>query len=208
MVKLFIPGKRDVSWRHCANSGTAVCKTAVLFYLEVKMLGLIHIYCGKGKGKTTASVGLCVRAAGAGKRVLFVQFFKNGVSSEVKSLRQLPGVETLICEKPVNFFMHMDDEQKTEAREIYSQLLDKAVEQSANVDLLVLDEIISTCNYGIADENRLIGFLKSKREGLEVVLTGREPSEELMACADYITEMKKIKHPYDKGVNARHGIEF
>ena len=208
MVRLFIPGKRDVGRRHCANSGTAVYETAVLFCLEVKMLGLIHIYCGKGKGKTTASVGLSVRAAGAGKRVLFVQFFKNGVSSEVKSLRLLPGVETLICEKPVNFFMHMDDEQKNEAREIYSQLLEKAIEQSENADLLVLDEIISTCNYGIADESRLIDFLKTKREDLEVVLTGREPSENLMACADYITEMTKIKHPYDEGINARQGIEF
>lgn len=172
------------------------------------MLGLIHIYCGKGKGKTTASLGLCVRAAGAGKRVLFVQFFKNGVSSEMISLRQLPGVDTLICERPVNFFMHMDDEQKNQAKELYTRLLDQAIEQSANADLLVLDEIISTCNYGIADENRLISFLKDKREDLEVVLTGREPSEELLACADYITEMTKLKHPYDKGINARQGIEF
>mgnify|MGYP003314316484 CR=1 FL=1 len=172
------------------------------------MQGLVHIYCGKGKGKTTASVGLSVRAAGSGKKVLFVQFFKNGVSSEINSLRLLPGVQTLICEKPVNFFLKMTEEQKSEAGAIYAELLEKALEKSADADLLVLDEIISTCNYGIADEGRLLQFLKNKREDLEVVLTGRDPSEELMACADYITEMKKIKHPYDQGINARRGIEF
>lgn len=172
------------------------------------MNGLVHIYCGKGKGKTTACVGLSVRASGAGKKVLFVQFFKNGVSSEVKSLRMLPNVETLICEKPVNFFLHMDENEKNEAKQLYSELLNKAFEQSENADLLVLDEIISTCHYGIADEKLLLDFLKNKREDLEVVLTGREPSEALMACADYITEMQKIKHPYDKGIKARQGIEF
>ena len=172
------------------------------------MKGLVHIYCGKGKGKTTASVGLSVRAAGAGKRVLFVQFFKNGVSSEVKMLSMLPGVETLVNEKPVNFFLKMDEQQKKEAVEIYEELLKKALEQSENVDLLVLDEIISTCNYGIADENRLVDFLENKREELEVVLTGRGPSEKLLELADYVTEMTKIKHPYDEGVPARKGIEF
>ena len=172
------------------------------------MKGLVHIYCGKGKGKTTASVGLSVRAAGAGKKVLFVQFFKNGVSSEVKMLSLLPGVETLVNEKPVNFFLKMDEQQKKEAVEIYEELLEKAIECSDNVDLLVLDEIISTCYYGIADEKRLVDFLENKREELEVVLTGRGPSEKLLELADYVTEMTKIKHPYEEGVPARKGIEF
>ena len=172
------------------------------------MKGLVHIYCGKGKGKTTASVGLSVRAAGAGKRVLFVQFFKNGVSSEVKMLSLLPGVETLVNERYVNFFLKMDDEQKAEASEIYAQLLDKALSIANDFDLLVLDEIISTCHYGIVDEAKLIEFLDSRAEGLEVVLTGRKPSERMMERADYITEMTKIKHPYDKDIPARKGIEF
>lgn len=172
------------------------------------MKGLVHIYCGKGKGKTTASVGLSVRAAGAGKRVLFAQFFKNGVSSEINMLRLLPGVTTLVNEKPVNFFLKMNDEEKKAARAIYVPLLEKALSQAQDYDMLVLDEIISTINYEIADESRLLSFLENKPEALEVVLTGRNPSERLMELADYITEMTKIKHPYDKDIPARKGIEF
>ena len=172
------------------------------------MKGLVHIYCGKGKGKTTAAVGLSVRAAGAGKKVLFTQFFKNGASSELEMLKLLPGVSTLTNSKPVNFFLKMDEEQKREASRIYSELLDNALEMAKDFDLLVLDEIISTCHYEIADETKLISFLVSKPEELEVVLTGRNPSEKLQQLADYITEMTKIKHPYDKDIPARKGIEF
>lgn len=172
------------------------------------MKGLVHIYCGKGKGKTTASVGLSIRAAGAGKRVLFTQFFKNGVSSEIKMLGLLPGVETLTNSKPVNFFLKMSEEQKAEAKEIYSQLLETALSKAKDFDLLVLDEIISTCHYEIVDETMLIDFIENKPEHLELVLTGRNPSEKLMELADYITEMTKIKHPYDKDIPARKGIEF
>ena len=172
------------------------------------MKGLVHIYCGKGKGKTTASVGLSVRAAGAGKKVLFVQFFKNGQSSELEMLKLLPGVETLTNSKSVNFFLKMNDEQKAEASAIYAELLDKALQKANDFDLLVLDEIISTCHYEIVDEGVLVNFLENKPEELEVVLTGRNPSEKLQSYADYITEMTKIKHPYDKDIPARKGIEF
>ena len=172
------------------------------------MKGLVHIYCGKGKGKTTAAVGLSVRAAGAGKKVLFVQFFKNGKTSELEMLKLLPGVKTLVNEKPVNFFLKMDEEQKAEAAEIYSELLDIALKQAVDFDMLVLDEIISTCHYEIVNESRLVTFIENKPEELEVVLTGRNPSEKLMELADYITEMTKIKHPYDKEIPARKGIEF
>ncbi len=172
------------------------------------MEGLIHIYCGKGKGKTTASVGLAVRAAGAGKKVLFVQFFKSGVSSEMESLRKLPNIETFYCETPVNFFLKMDDKQKQEAKELYTPHLLKALEKASDVDVLVLDEIISTCTYEVVDEAVLLDFLRNKRPELEVVMTGRDPSEQLQELADYITEMKKIRHPYDKKIMARKGIEF
>ena len=172
------------------------------------MKGLLHIYCGKGKGKTTAAVGLSVRAAGAGKSVLFVQFFKNGMSSELEMLKLLPKVKTLTNQKPVNFFLKMNDEQKREASEIYSELLDNALSMAEDYDVLVLDEIISTCHYGIVDEAKLRSFIENRPEEMEVILTGRNPSEKLMELADYITEMTKIKHPYDKDIPARKGIEF
>lgn len=173
------------------------------------MPGLIHIYCGDGKGKTTASVGLAIRAAGAGKRVLFVQFFKRGNSSECTLLRTIPNLETKFCEKRYGFFKNMDEETRTCARYDYSALFEEAAVRAANgIDLLVFDEIISACNHGMIQESNLLNFLKTKPEQLEVVLTGRNPSDDLVTAADYVTEMRKIKHPYDEGIKARQGIEF
>lgn len=177
--------------------------------MEQKQIGLIHLYCGDGKGKTTAAAGLSIRAAGAGKRVLFVQFFKNGTSSEVKSLRQLETVRTMHSEIPHHRFSKMEEQERLQARNDYRRLLKDALETAREgLDLLVLDEVISACNHGIVPEETLIDFLRTKPERLEVVLTGRNPSAALLALADYVTEMRKIKHPYDQGVRARLGIEF
>lgn len=171
--------------------------------------GLLHIYCGDGKGKTTASVGLAVRAAGAGKRVVFVQFFKNGSSSEVKMLRLLPGVETMHCKTVSGFYSQMSEADRERARTDYSRLLEDALAAAREgADLLILDEALSSCNYGTISEDALAEFLENRPAGLEVVLTGRDPSRRLTDLADYVTEMRKIKHPYDQGVPARKGVEF
>lgn len=170
--------------------------------------GLIHIYCGDGKGKTTAATGLAVRASGAGKKVLFVQFFKNGSSSEIKPLQSLENVQTLHCVTVPGFYSRMRPEQQQQAKQDYSALFKNAASLAKEVDLLILDEIISTCNYGVVDEADLTAFLDNKPENLEVVLTGRSPSPALTERADYITSMEKIKHPYDRGIFARKGIEF
>lgn len=173
------------------------------------MPGLIHIYCGDGKGKTTAAVGLSVRAAGAGKRVLFAQFFKNGSSSEIRVLEQLPKVETDICRTHYGFYKRMNAEERGRAQRDYTALLEDALEKARDgVDLLVLDEVVSACNHQMVPEERLAAFLKQKPEELEVVLTGRGPSGALLELADYVTEMRKEKHPYDRGIQARRGIEF
>lgn len=173
------------------------------------MSGLIHIYCGDGKGKTTASVGLAVRAAGAGQRVLFVQFFKNGSSSEIQALEGLDGVQTLFCETRFGFYKYMDEQTRERARCAYSALLKTAIAQAdGSLQLLVLDEVISACNHGMVPEETLLDFLQNKPEQLEVVLTGRNPPAALLDAADYVTEMRKIKHPYDRGIQARRGIEF
>lgn len=173
------------------------------------MSGLIHIYCGDGKGKTTAAVGLAVRAAGSGKKVVFAQFFKNGSSSEIKVLQNLEPIEVCICTTNRGFFYNMSDSEKEETQIDYISLFERVTERaSCNADVLVLDEIISACNCHMVDEDRLVEFLQKKPDRLEVVLTGREPSQRLVCMADYVTEMKKIKHPYDEGINARLGIEF
>ena len=172
------------------------------------MAGLIHLYCGDGKGKSTAAAGLALRAAGAGKRVLFLQFFKDGSSSEISLLRTIPGVEVLVCPRHFGRFRNMSEEQREEAREAYGALVEEGCRKAQKADLLVLDEAVSACGHGVISEEKLLAFLRDRPEELEVVLTGREPSEGLYAAADYITRMEKLRHPFDVGVPARLGIEF
>ncbi len=104
----------------------------------------------------------------------------------------------------------MTDEQKMEARVYYSGLLDCVLEKATKepFDLLVLDEIMAVCNYGLVDEGKVLQFISGRPENLEVVLTGRNPSDRLLDQADYVSEIKKIRHPYDRGINARRGIEY
>lgn len=172
------------------------------------MAGLIHLYCGDGKGKTTAAVGLAVRAAGAGKQVIFTQFFKDGSSSEVSSLKALPGIRTLHAQTVKGFYRSMTQQQRSQAREDYTALFRQAAAAAREADILILDEVVSACNRGVVPETLVTDFLRSKPSGLEVVLTGRNPSPALTELADYITEMRKLRHPYDRGVAARKGIEF
>ena len=174
------------------------------------MTGLIHIYCGDGKGKTTAATGLAIRAFGAGKKVLFVQFLKDGSSSEIKILKEQEFINTSTLCSHQGFFYTLSEEERDKMRNDYTKMFNDVLLKIQNdkTDLLVLDEVIVACNLGIIEENRLIEFLKKKPDTLEVVLTGRGPSEKLLFLADYVTEMKKVKHPYDKGIIAREGIEL
>ena len=171
------------------------------------MAGLIHLYCGDGKGKTTAAVGLAVRAAGAGKQVIFTQFFKDGSSSEVESLKRL-GIRTIHAQTVKGFYHAMTPEQREQARKDYTALFRQVTDAAKNADLLILDEIVSACNRGVVPETLVTTFLRSKPTELEVVLTGRDPSPALMELADYITEMRKQRHPYDRGIAARKGVEY
>ena len=171
--------------------------------------GRIHLYCGDGKGKTTAAVGLCIRAAGAGARVVFTQFFKTGTSSELQILRQLPQVQVVEPAHPHHRFAKMDEAERQLAKQEYTALLEQA--RAAAWDgagLWVLDEAVSACIHGMIQTQRLVELLRTRPDGLEVVLTGRNPDRTLVDLADYVTQMQKIKHPYDQGVGARRGIEY
>ncbi|MBQ3282143.1 MAG: cob(I)yrinic acid a,c-diamide adenosyltransferase [Eubacterium sp.] len=173
-------------------------------------LGCIHIYYGNGKGKTTCAMGLAVRAAGCGKKVLIVQFMKTGRSSEISMLGTLPGVEIMDAPRMTKFSFRMTDEEKQAMlaadNAVLSDISNKV--SSADYDLLIMDECIGSCHKGFLDEQLLIDFLKNKPEHLEVVMTGRHPDDTLIGLADYVTEMHKVKHPYDEGIRARRGIEF
>ena len=172
------------------------------------MSGLIHIYCGDGKGKTTAALGLALRAAGSGKKVLLLQFFKDGKSSEFAALAHVPEIETVPQTRTFGFSWTLSEKEKKEARAYYSGLLEDAFRRAGAFDLLVLDEAMSACTTGMIDEARLLALLAEKPAELEVVLTGRNPSQALVDASDYVTEMKKVKHPYERGIAARKGIEY
>lgn len=174
------------------------------------MTGLIHIYCGDGKGKTTAALGLAVRCAGRKKPVLIARFMKTEDSGEVAVLKEIDKIQVLPCEKTFGFYYQMTDKQKEEAKQYYSDLLKLAFQkaQADSAQMLVLDEIMAVCQYELVDEQYLIELLKSRNPGMEVVLTGRNPSKQLLSMADYVSEIVKIKHPYEKGVLSREGIEY
>lgn len=169
---------------------------------------MIHLYCGMGKGKTTAACGLCVRAIGSGLRVLFVQFFKNGTSSEIKALSSLNGVETVYSSQYYGRFKTMTEEQKAKIQVSYNDLMQDIIRRSAQYDMIILDEAVSAYMYGMIDNDTMLSFLKQEGQKREIILTGREPEPELIALADYVTDMRKIKHPFDRGITARKGIEF
>ncbi|MEE0777259.1 MAG: cob(I)yrinic acid a,c-diamide adenosyltransferase [Bacillota bacterium] len=173
------------------------------------MSGLIHIYTGDGKGKTTAAVGLTVRCAGYGDEVVFAQFLKNNRSSERNILEQIDKVHIISSEKVYGFYKNLSPEQRAEAKVTYTKLLTESLAKAkeTNCRMLVLDEIIATYNHDLIDKEMLLDFLKQKPEELEVVMTGRNPAEELVELADYVSEIRKIKHPFDQGIPARKGIE-
>lgn len=172
--------------------------------------GLVHIYCGDGKGKTTCGMGLCLRAAGAGKRVIIYQFMKDNSTSERKALAAVHGITLVDGPSQVKFSFQMSSSEKEEARKYYDTQLRRlfALAASESCGLLFLDEAIYAVRAGLLDEQELLGCLDSRPAPLEVVLTGQDPSERLLARADYVTEMKKIRHPYERGLQARPGIEY
>lgn len=172
--------------------------------------GYIHIYCGDGKGKTSAATGLAVRAAGWGKKILFVRFLKNENSGERKVLSSIPGIKVLRPEKTYGLYSHLSEKEKGEAkatyREFWMQMRSEISE--GNYDMLVLDEFMAAYNYGIISEGEALRFLKEKPVHLEIILTGRNPAPCIEELADYVSEIRKIKHPFDRGVHARKGIEY
>lgn len=174
------------------------------------MKGLIHIYCGDGKGKTSAALGLAVRAAGRGKRVLIVRFLKTDDSGEVPVLRSIPGIRLIPCDRTFGFVFRMNEEQKKEAAAYFTERFRLAIRQALEepTDVLILDELMASCSYGMVSEEEVEAFLKNKPEELEVVMTGRNPSEKLIALADYVSEVQMRKHPYTEGISAREGIEY
>lgn len=177
---------------------------------ENQASGLVHIYCGDGKGKTTAAIGLAVRAAGREMRVLVVRFLKTDDSGEVTALRQIPGITVIPCDRTFGFVSRMSPETRAEAACYYGQQFERVcrMAEEDGYDLVIFDEMMAACKYQMVSEQAVVDFLERRPRHLEVVLTGREPSERLLACADYVSEIRMEKHPYTRGIGAREGIEY
>ena len=171
--------------------------------------GLVHFYTGDGKGKTTAALGLCMRALGAGKKVLVARFMKNNDSAELEPLARL-GATVLPVEKTFNLIYIKKEDIPEEAKEYFTQYFLKARDEAfaGGYGLVMLDEMAAATRLGLVDVSLVAEFIKNRPEGMEVVMTGRKPPEELLELSDYVSEVKKIKHPMDRGIMARKGIEY
>ena len=167
---------------------------------------MLHLYCGNGKGKTTAAMGLALRAAGRGKRVVIAQFLKGADSGERLALAGLPQVTLLPVPEAVKFSFRMTEEERQGEARRYQGLLRLIAQEARDCFLLVLDEACAAVNTGLLPLDDLLSCL----DGLEceVVLTGRDPAPQLVERADYITSMEPLRHPFDRGVAAREGVEF
>lgn len=165
---------------------------------------MLHLYWGNGKGKTTAAMGLALRALGHGQRVVIVQFLKDGTSGEIAPLRAA-GAAVYACPN-AKFTWLMDEADKAAAREASARALGQALAEP--FDLLVLDEACAALKSGILDEALLRRAVAFAKNGREVVLTGRDPAPWLQEAADYSTEMRAHKHPYADGVAAQEGVEY
>lgn len=170
--------------------------------------GLVQVYTGDGKGKTTAAVGLAVRAIGAGLTVAFVQFVKGGArSSELAVLEQLGiHVERPAVRSTGLLGSGVNDEDRHAAAEAWAIAADMI--SGAEYQLIILDEINVAMRYGLVPEEDVLAVVSARFPTIEVVLTGRGASESLVEMADLVTEMVPVKHPFERGIPARHGIEY
>lgn len=170
--------------------------------------GLVQVYTGDGKGKTTAALGLAMRAAGHGLRVYIIQFMKGWPNyGELKTvgghpqitLRQFGRSEFVDPKKPEPADVEMAQEALREARQVLT---------SGSYDLVILDEVNVALKYGLIELKEVLALIEEKPQDIELILTGRYAPPEVIERADLVTEMREVKHPYRIGIKGREGIEW
>ena len=171
---------------------------------------MLHIYCGDGKGKTTAALGLALRAAGSGMAVLLVQLMKGGFTSELAALSRIPEITVRRCDRDYDFSFRMDTDERVQITACHNRLLTEAAEalRSGRADMVVLDEFFAAWSTELLDRRLAEQLVAACPETAELVLTGRNPEADFLELADYVSEMRAVKHPYEKGIAARKGIEY
>ncbi len=170
------------------------------------MKGYVQVYTGDGKGKTTAAIGLSIRAAGAGLKVYITQFIKMGDYSEIKALKKFSDLITVEQFGLGRFIKGKPSEEDIEAARAGIEKV-KSLMASQDYDIIILEEANVAAKYGLISVNDLLDMISSKPENMELVITGRWADPEVVEKADLVTEMKEIKHYFRKGVAARKGIE-
>ncbi len=174
---------------------------------------MIHVYHGDGKGKTTSAMGLALRSVANDKKVLICQFLKDGSSGEIRLLQQLGDVRVLHDEPPMKFSFRMNDEERAASRAQHDKNLAACIEamREGDAGLVVLDEAMGALSTELLDPELVkeaLALAKGATDGPELVLTGRNPPQFVLDAADYVTQMRCERHPFQKGIWARRGIEF
>ena len=169
--------------------------------------GYVHIYTGRGKGKTTAALGLGLRAVGAGFKVYMIQFMKGRRYSEIDSIEQISNFK--IVQYGRDEFVSKENPEQVDidlAQKGFSHA--KEILKKGKYDLIILDELNVAIDYNLISLDDVIRLIEEKPKNIELVLTGRYAHPELVKIADVVTEMLEIKHPYQEGIKARKGIDF
>lgn len=170
--------------------------------------GLVQVYTGNGKGKTTAALGLALRAAGSNMKTYMGQFLKGQHYGELESIKQLSPL-IKIEQFGLNSWVHVDNvnpEQITAAQE--GMLKASEALLSGEYDLVILDEINIALYFGVVTEKEILELINEKPDSVELVMTGRNAPQSIIDRADLVTEMKEVKHPFNNGIQARQGIEY
>ena len=170
--------------------------------------GLVQVYTGDGKGKTSAAFGLALRAAGRGLRVFVIQFIKGGFDyGELYAVKQLPNLE-LKAFGQGKFVTQVPPSQKDIALAKEAMALARRVVEKGEYDVVILDEVNVAIHLGLLSLEEVLKLVRAKPKNVELVLTGRNAPKEIVEVADLVTEMREVKHPYAKGVKPRKGIEY
>lgn len=168
---------------------------------------MIHIYHGNGKGKTTAAIGLAMRMAGHQRKCLIVQFLKDGSSGEITFLKEHTNIDIRYDYPFTKFYFQMNEKEKALCMKSQQQLWENVIMEN-KYDCIILDEILDVLGLHMIELDSVIDFLRTYHDTKEIVLTGRNPKSKLKELCDYEMEMTARKHPYDKKIPARKGVEF
>lgn len=169
-----------------------------------------HIYTGDGKGKTTAAMGLALRAIHAGRRLAIIQFLKGRESGEIALLKNYENVEILRGKPSTKFTNAMSTDELEQTRKLHNSQLESIIShmKRGEIDLIILDEVFGALNLKLLDEQLLKQILELAGDDIELIMTGRGAPDSYIEVADYVSEILSIKHPFDKGLKMRKGVEY